>query len=57
MLKAIEARRIKAEARAAAIERGEMTMEDPREKRERELKEQQKPKGGGRRRRKSSSKK
>ena len=40
---------MKAEARMAAIERGEMQVEDPREKRERELKAQQKPKGNRRR--------
>ena len=40
--------RAKAEARAAAIEAGELQVEDPREKRERELKESQKPKGGRR---------
>ena len=41
MRAAIEARRAKAEARAAAIERGELTVEDPREKRLREEKERQ----------------
>ena len=45
MFAAIEARRKKAEARMAAIEAGEITVEDPREKRERELKEKEKPKG------------
>jgi hypothetical protein len=35
----IEAQRLKREARAAAIERGELTMEDPREARERAMKE------------------
>ena len=44
---AIEARRKKAEARAAAIERGEVTLEDPRAKRERELKQQPKGRRGG----------
>jgi hypothetical protein len=46
---AIEARRKKTEERMAAIERGELNVEDPREKRERELKAQQKPKGNRRR--------
>ena len=36
---AIEARRVKQEARAAAIERGELVFEDPRDKIEREAKE------------------
>ena len=35
----IEAQRLKREARAAAIERGEVTVEDPREARERALKD------------------
>ena len=39
MRKAIEARRAKAEARAKAIEAGELTVEDPREKKLREVKE------------------
>ena len=39
MLAAIEARRVKQEARAAAIERGELAVEDPRERRLREQKE------------------
>jgi len=34
----IERQRLKREARAAAIERGEIVLEDPREKREREMK-------------------
>ena len=38
MLTAIESRRKLSEERAAAIERGELTLHDPREKRERELK-------------------
>jgi len=41
MRAAIEARRAKQEARAAAIERGELAVEDPREKRLREEKEKQ----------------
>ena len=39
MRMAIEARRAKAEARAAAIERGDVAVEDPREARERALKD------------------
>ena len=38
------ARKEKAEARMAAIERGEIQAEDPRAQRERELKEQQQAK-------------
>ena len=49
MRAAIEARRAKQEARAAAIERGELAVEDPREKRLREEKEKQRggAQGGG----------
>ena len=39
MMAAIEARRVKQEARAAAIERGELEVEDPRDRRLREQKE------------------
>ena len=41
---AIEARKLKAEARAAAIAAGELQVEDPREKRERLMKEEEKRK-------------
>ena len=41
MRKAIEARRAKQEARAKAIEAGELAVEDPREKRLREQKEEE----------------
>ena len=39
-MRAIEARREKAEERQAKIARGEMTMVDPREEREHELRQQ-----------------
>ena len=39
MMAAIEARRVQQEARAAAIERGELEVEDPRDRRLREQKE------------------
>ena len=41
---AIRARKAKQEARMAAIEAGEITVEDPREKRERLLKEEERKK-------------
>jgi len=44
MLAAIEARRAKQEARMKAIEAGEITVEDPREKRLREAKEEERKK-------------
>ena len=43
MLRAIEAQRLKREARAAAIERGEIVVEDPREAREKAMKAQKRP--------------
>ena len=45
MLGAIEARRKKQEERARLIEEGSLTVEDPREKRLRQIRKQKKGKG------------
>ena len=53
---AIEARRAKAEARAAAIERGDVAVVDPREQRERELEAQRKKEALAKKKKKAEAK-
>ena len=53
---AIEARRAKAEARAAAIERGDVAVVDPREQRERELEAQRKKESLAKKKKKAEAK-